>query len=91
MLVDFGLPWLDVVNILGEMNGSVSTSTRVVRFTLYFLGGNEWVRSHVTRCVDPLLPLLLSARGVVRGAPLAAPGVSLATGRGRAKGSLPVC
>ena len=66
-------------------------STWVVRVTLYFLGGNEWVRSHVTRCVDPLLPLLLSARGVVRGAPLAAPGVSLATGRGGAKGSLPVC
>ena len=86
-----GLPWLGVVNILGEMNGSVSTSTWVVRVTLYFLGGNEWVRSHVTRCVDPLLPLLLSARGVERGAPLAAPGVSLATGRGRAKGSLPVC
>ena len=39
----------------------------------------------------PLLPLLLSARGVERGAPLAAPGVSLATGRGRAKGFLPVC
>ena len=74
-------PLLGIWLILGEMNGSVSTSTWVVRVTLYFLGGNEWVRSHVTRCVDPLLPLLLSARGVERGAPLAAPGVSLATGR----------
>ena len=33
-----------VVIILGEMNGSVSTSIRGVRFTPYIPGGNEWVR-----------------------------------------------
>ena len=30
--------------ILGEIMGSVSTSIRGVRFTLYTLGGNEWFR-----------------------------------------------
>ena len=43
---------LVVENILGETNGSMSFW--VARVTLYFLGGNEWVRSHVTRCVHSL-------------------------------------
>ena len=35
--------------------GSVSTSIWVVRFTLNFLGGNEWFRSPRHRCVDPFV------------------------------------